>query len=119
MTLVLAETHDSELAKKRGTGSPKFCEETSKTFLSPHDMKALGVSDGDIVTISLATAEVSVRAFADESVPGGVIVIAPGPWATSLLPPIAGSLGMSLQGGVKVTVKKGGSAPTKLDELLT
>lgn len=118
LTLVLAETHDSELAKKRGTESSEFAKEAAKAFLSPRDMKALGVNDGDVVTISLATAEVSVRAFADEGVPEGIVIMPPGPWSTALLPPIAGSLGMPPQGGIKVTVKRGGRL-TRLDELLT
>ena len=103
LTLITGRTALQGRHLHRGKTDPKYLQAVSELEMNPEDIVTLGLADGQPAVVSSAAGEARVRVKAGE-LPTGMVFLAMGPVASSLMGQESEGTGMPLLKGVPVHV---------------
>lgn len=113
LNLLIESFHEFERAKRLGSISNEYTNESAVIYLSQGDALALGVSEGDIVEVSSRYGSVKVKARVRSGIGRGLAFMPPSPFSMALMGP------SERLSATKVVISKSSGEPTNLATLFT
>lgn len=120
VTLLTGRTIDQGTTRERGKFSEEYKRSVAICEIDPEDMKRLGVTENDTVTVSTDSGSVVVRAVKSVRAPHPTVIFIPyGPWASLIMNSGTHGTGMPLLKGLPAEVEPAvGETVLSLPELL-
>ncbi|MFX1482522.1 MAG: molybdopterin dinucleotide binding domain-containing protein [Promethearchaeota archaeon] len=117
LKLIVARSFETDVEAAKDKFSSEYQDSAAVVRMSKGDLQRLSIKEEKNAKLETKSGSIVVRAFGDDKVPEGAVIVPYGPWALALIA-VSKDGSPPQMHGVPVTVTRSDDKVTSLDELL-